>query len=141
VVKSGAAISINSILLAELLSTAVEHASHVTMSVTKLLSRIVAPSERDVACGKKVDSESLHDHTYGKVFISFHKPFMFNDLLILFLVVHFNRDYELSLDSVRSGSLRYHSRFRSPRCSKRPACKGKDGVMRQVQERERSRAE
>lgn len=34
-----------------------EHASHVTMSVMKLLSRIVAP-ELD-------ESETLHDHTYG----------------------------------------------------------------------------
>ncbi|GKY99148.1 hypothetical protein MPSEU_000870300 [Mayamaea pseudoterrestris] len=36
-----------------------EHASHVTMSVTKLLSRIVAPSDMDAA------GKSLHDHTYG----------------------------------------------------------------------------
>ena len=39
-----------------------EHASHVTMSVVKLLSRIVAPAEgmdgNDMA-------SSLHDHTYG----------------------------------------------------------------------------
>jgi class 3 adenylate cyclase len=43
-----------------------EHASHVTMSVSKLLSRIVAP----VDSGKKNVSKrsmasSLHDHTYG----------------------------------------------------------------------------
>ena len=37
-----------------------EHASHVTMSVTKLLSRIVAPSDLDES-----SLESLHDHTYG----------------------------------------------------------------------------
>jgi len=37
-----------------------EHASHVTMSVSKLLSRIVGPSERE--CGEGKD---LHDHTYG----------------------------------------------------------------------------
>jgi hypothetical protein len=36
-----------------------EHASHVAMSVNKLLSRIVAPSESE--CSAK----SLHDHTYG----------------------------------------------------------------------------
>jgi hypothetical protein len=40
-----------------------EHASHVTMSVSKLLSRIVAPRE------EKDDEKSmealLHDHTYG----------------------------------------------------------------------------
>jgi len=37
-----------------------EHASHVTMSVTKLLSRIVAPKQN-------VDDQNhdLHDHTYG----------------------------------------------------------------------------
>jgi DNA-binding transcriptional MerR regulator len=39
-----------------------EHASHVTMCVSKLLSRIVAPAidveDKDVA-------ENLHDHTYG----------------------------------------------------------------------------
>jgi hypothetical protein len=35
------------------------------MSVTKLLSRIVAPSDLDFMNGKKVDSQSLHDHTYG----------------------------------------------------------------------------
>lgn len=36
-----------------------EHASHVTMSVTKLLSRIVAP---DISSS---DEATLHDHTYG----------------------------------------------------------------------------
>mmetsp|Transcript_14277 Transcript_14277/g.31177 ORF Transcript_14277/g.31177 Transcript_14277/m.31177 type:complete len:1108 (+) Transcript_14277:70-3393(+) len=36
-----------------------EHASHVTMSVTKLLSRIVAPDIEDFC------QASLHDHTYG----------------------------------------------------------------------------
>jgi class 3 adenylate cyclase len=39
-----------------------EHASHVTMSVTKLLSRIVAPSNIDDIEGS---GKSLHDHTYG----------------------------------------------------------------------------
>jgi hypothetical protein len=37
-----------------------EHASHVTMSVVKLLSRIVAPSNVD-----KADGNSLRDHPYG----------------------------------------------------------------------------
>ena len=36
-----------------------EHASHVTMSVTKLLSRIVAPSDLNAG------ASTLHDHTYG----------------------------------------------------------------------------
>lgn len=43
-----------------------EHASHVTMSVTKLLSRIVAPD--DVIADDDDDegvSKNLHDHTYG----------------------------------------------------------------------------
>ena len=35
------------------------HANHVTMSVTKLLSRIVAPDVEDM------HNKSLHDHTYG----------------------------------------------------------------------------
>lgn len=40
-----------------------EHASHVAMSVTKLLSRIVAPSEH---CKIEENSAStFHDHTYG----------------------------------------------------------------------------
>ncbi|GKY99152.1 hypothetical protein MPSEU_000870700 [Mayamaea pseudoterrestris] len=39
-----------------------EHASHVTMSVTKLLSRIVAPSHIDSGEGS---GKALHDHTYG----------------------------------------------------------------------------
>jgi hypothetical protein len=40
-----------------------EHASHVTMSVSKLLSRIVAPREEK---GDEKDQEALlHDHTYG----------------------------------------------------------------------------
>ncbi|KAL7567071.1 hypothetical protein ACA910_002795 [Epithemia clementina (nom. ined.)] len=46
-----------------------EHASHVTMSVVKLLSRIVAPSEVDYEnskSGERNDGNStLHDHTYG----------------------------------------------------------------------------
>eukprot|EP00934_Nitzschia_sp_Nitz4_P008759 Nitzschia sp. Nitz4//scaffold136_size62208//2//1935//NITZ4_006359-RA/size62208-augustus-gene-0.3-mRNA-1//-1//CDS//3329535591//8749//frame0 len=36
-----------------------EHASHVTMSVVKLLSRIVAPTE------STANEVALHDHTYG----------------------------------------------------------------------------
>ena len=37
-------------------------ASHVTMSVVKLLSRIVAPSENELA---NSGASTLHDHTYG----------------------------------------------------------------------------
>jgi len=39
-----------------------EHASHVTMSVMKLLSRIVAP---DTTTSQTETEEALHDHTYG----------------------------------------------------------------------------
>jgi len=39
-----------------------EHASHVTMSVNKLLSRIVRPLERS---GEGGGDKSRHDHTYG----------------------------------------------------------------------------
>jgi negative regulator of replication initiation len=43
-----------------------EHASHVTMSVVKLLSRIVAPHELDDESEIYNDiSSTLHDHTYG----------------------------------------------------------------------------
>jgi class 3 adenylate cyclase len=47
-----------------------EHASHVTMSVVKLLSRIVAPSETDLDAStlsgpRRQLASSLHDHTYG----------------------------------------------------------------------------
>ena len=47
-----------------------EHASHVTQSVIKLLSRIVAPSYVDdqetTASGNDLDTaDKLHDHTYG----------------------------------------------------------------------------
>ena len=41
-----------------------EHASHVTMSVTKLLSRIVAPSDMDYTDDIQARAK-LHDHTYG----------------------------------------------------------------------------
>lgn len=41
-----------------------EHASHVAMSVVKLLSRIVAPSEVDVADDSR-GSTSLHDGSFG----------------------------------------------------------------------------
>ena len=41
-----------------------EHASHVTMSVAKLLTRIVAPSDMDYTDSKQAKSK-LHDHTYG----------------------------------------------------------------------------
>ncbi|CAB9514142.1 Receptor-type guanylate cyclase gcy [Seminavis robusta] len=50
-----------------------EHASHVVMSVTKILSRIVQPAELEEEImqqnggigTKAAASESLHDHTYG----------------------------------------------------------------------------
>jgi hypothetical protein len=50
-----------------------EHASHVAMSVVKLLSRIVAPSEIEIdesheSNGKQLRAKyasTLHDHTYG----------------------------------------------------------------------------
>jgi class 3 adenylate cyclase len=44
-----------------------EHASHVTMSVVKLLSRIVAPVESsgEKKVSKRSMASSLHDHTYG----------------------------------------------------------------------------
>lgn len=44
-----------------------EHASHVTMSVVKLLSRIVAHSDIAVGgdTGAMTLASSLHDHTYG----------------------------------------------------------------------------
>jgi 3'5'-cyclic nucleotide phosphodiesterase/Adenylate and Guanylate cyclase catalytic domain len=44
-----------------------EHASHVTMSVSKLLNRIVAPSSLDEKTLKDEDNvhNTLHDHTYG----------------------------------------------------------------------------
>lgn len=42
-----------------------EHASHVTMSVVKLLSRIVAPSDIEYTEDEIKTGKSLHDHTYG----------------------------------------------------------------------------
>jgi len=45
-----------------------EHASHVTMSVVKLMSRIVAPSDaviRNTKDGTAEYAVNLHDHTYG----------------------------------------------------------------------------
>ena len=46
-----------------------EHASHVTMSVVKLLSRIVAPQQLDDVSesyrDEKALQSTLHDHTYG----------------------------------------------------------------------------
>jgi hypothetical protein len=41
-----------------------EHASHVTMSVAKLMSRIVAPTDMDFE-SQNTKQELLHDHTYG----------------------------------------------------------------------------
>ncbi|KAG7354797.1 adenylate/guanylate cyclase [Nitzschia inconspicua] len=40
-----------------------EHASHVSMSVVKLLSRIIAPDMKEL--GNNVNAQNLHDHTYG----------------------------------------------------------------------------
>lgn len=44
-----------------------EHASHVTLSVNKLLSRIVAPSDVDYdeISSQRALASRLHDHTYG----------------------------------------------------------------------------
>ena len=42
-----------------------EHASHVSMSTVKLLSRIVAPIQPMAEPDGGVASEELHDHTYG----------------------------------------------------------------------------
>ena len=43
-----------------------EHASHVTMSVTKLLSRVVTPSDVDYFRRESVtNSTDLHEYTYG----------------------------------------------------------------------------
>jgi hypothetical protein len=43
-----------------------EHASHVTMSVGKLLSRIVAPQDFNEEVSVRSDiASTLHDHTYG----------------------------------------------------------------------------
>jgi hypothetical protein len=53
-------VAVNSILFSAFHNFA--HANHVTMSVTKLLSRIVAP---DVEQLEDVNNRSLHDHTYG----------------------------------------------------------------------------
>ena len=42
-----------------------EHASHVSMSTVKLLSRIVAPTQPMTDADGGVIGEELHDHTYG----------------------------------------------------------------------------
>jgi hypothetical protein len=45
-----------------------DHASHVTMSVTKLLSRVVTPSTVDIARRGSIQQEgetNLHEYTYG----------------------------------------------------------------------------
>ena len=42
-----------------------EHASHVVMSVMKLMSRIVAPSEAELDSKSTTCASTLHDHTYG----------------------------------------------------------------------------
>jgi 3'5'-cyclic nucleotide phosphodiesterase/Adenylate and Guanylate cyclase catalytic domain len=43
-----------------------EHASHVSMSTVKLMSRIVAPGQKLKMDDGDFASEELHDHTYGK---------------------------------------------------------------------------
>jgi hypothetical protein len=42
-----------------------EHASHVAMAVSKLLSRIVAPADIDPDDSLAELGKALHDHTYG----------------------------------------------------------------------------
>ena len=42
-----------------------EHASHVTMSITKLMSRIVAPTVSFDETSQNHDASAMHDHTYG----------------------------------------------------------------------------
>jgi class 3 adenylate cyclase len=42
-----------------------EHASHVTMSVVKLLSRIIAPDVNSKNANNQDHAATLHDHTYG----------------------------------------------------------------------------
>jgi hypothetical protein len=42
-----------------------EHATHVTMSVVKLLSRIVAPDNLETTSNENDAAKDLHDHTYG----------------------------------------------------------------------------
>ena len=42
-----------------------DHASHVTLSVSKLLTRIVAPTDVDFSIQVASKSQMLHDHTYG----------------------------------------------------------------------------
>ena len=42
-----------------------EHASHVTMSVSKLLSRIVAPDVPEDDAGEEDMDAAMHDYTYG----------------------------------------------------------------------------
>ena len=41
------------------------HASHVSMSVMKLMARIVAPSSADMELPEDSRASTLHDHTYG----------------------------------------------------------------------------
>jgi hypothetical protein len=73
-----------------------EHASHVLMSVTKLMSRIVAPSELE-----NHTDDVLHDHTYGmksKMIQSFYNPLLLILSHQLFFV--FFRYYLRSIDPV-----------------------------------------
>ena len=65
-----------------------EHASHVMMSVSKLLSRIVAPDE--ILNGAAADKlqMSLHDHTYG--IVSILKHFIFRVVISCCLCSQFH---------------------------------------------------
>ena len=47
------------------INSSTQHASHVTMSVSKLLSRIVAPSDDMEFDSHEAMNQTLHDHTYG----------------------------------------------------------------------------
>ena len=70
-----------------------DHAAHVTMSVSKLLARIVAPETVDPTARDGKTFESLrHDHTYGKqVFRSIAyaaAPLPFLTICVLFPLVY-----------------------------------------------------
>jgi len=70
-----------------------DHAAHVTMSVSKLLARIVAPETVDPTVRDGKTFESLrHDHTYGKqVFRSIAyatAPLPFLTICVLFPLVY-----------------------------------------------------
>ena len=61
-----------------------EHASHVTMSVVKLMSRIVAPSEHEMTADELAQQDRdrdllLHDHTYGIVSVGLLAKVLYHD--------------------------------------------------------------